>query len=40
MQWHVKVVEVFRDLVRTPKGSRPLGKYRCRWENNIKMDLT
>jgi hypothetical protein len=22
-----------------PEGSRPLGKYRCRWEVNIKMDL-
>jgi len=22
-----------------PEGKRPLGRPRCRWENNIKMDL-
>ena len=22
-----------------PGGKRPLGKLRCRWEDNIKMDL-
>jgi hypothetical protein len=22
-----------------PKGKRPLGRHRRRWENNIKMDL-
>jgi hypothetical protein len=22
-----------------PEGKRPLGKPRCRWEDNIKMDL-
>ena len=22
-----------------PEGKRPLGKLRCRWEDNIKMDL-
>jgi len=22
-----------------PKGKRPLGKPRCRWEDNSKMDL-
>ena len=22
-----------------PKGKRPLGRPRCRWEDNIKMDL-
>jgi hypothetical protein len=22
-----------------PEGKRPLGKARCRWEDNIKMDL-
>jgi hypothetical protein len=26
-------------LVRRPKGKRPLGIPRCRWEDNIKMDL-
>jgi hypothetical protein len=22
-----------------PEGKRPLGRFRCRWKNNIKMDL-
>jgi hypothetical protein len=22
-----------------PEGKRPLGRPRCRWENNIRMDL-
>jgi hypothetical protein len=22
-----------------PKGKRQLGRHRCRWEDNIKMDL-
>jgi hypothetical protein len=22
-----------------PKGKTPLGRHRCRWENNIKIDL-
>jgi hypothetical protein len=22
-----------------PEGKRPLGRHRCRWEDNIKMDL-
>jgi hypothetical protein len=26
-------------LVGRPKGKRPLGKHRHRWEDNIKMDL-
>jgi hypothetical protein len=26
-------------LVGRPEGSRPLGRPRRRWENNIKMDL-
>jgi len=30
---------VHRVLVRKPKGKRPLGRPRCRWEDNIKMDL-
>jgi hypothetical protein len=29
----------YRILVRTPEGERPLGKPRCRWEDNIKIDL-
>ena len=26
-------------LVGKPKGKRPLWRLRCRWEDNIKMDL-
>jgi hypothetical protein len=31
---------VYSVLVGRPKGKRPLGRPRCRWEDNIKMDLT
>ena len=30
---------VYRVLEGKPKGKRPLGRPRRRWENNIKMDL-
>jgi hypothetical protein len=30
---------VHRVLVRRPKGKRPLGRPRRRWEDNINMDL-
>jgi hypothetical protein len=30
---------VWRVLVRKPEGKRPLGRSRCRWEDNIKVDL-
>jgi len=30
---------VYRVLVRTSEGKRPLGRHRFRWEDNIKMDL-
>jgi hypothetical protein len=30
---------VHRVLVERPKGKRPLGRPRRRWEDNIKMDL-
>jgi hypothetical protein len=40
---HVAHVEerrgAYRVLVRKPKGRRPLGRCRHRWEDNIKMDL-
>ncbi|KAJ4432095.1 hypothetical protein ANN_20709 [Periplaneta americana] len=29
----------YRMLVGRPEGKRPLGRPRCRWEDNIKMDL-
>jgi hypothetical protein len=30
---------VYRSLVGTSKGQRPLGRLRCRWGDNIKVDL-
>jgi hypothetical protein len=30
---------VHRVLVGKPEGNRPLGRYRRRWERNIKVDL-
>jgi hypothetical protein len=30
---------VHRVLVGKPEGKRPLGRPRCRWEDNIKLDL-
>jgi hypothetical protein len=30
---------VYRVLVGRPKGKRPLGRPRYRWEDNIKLDL-
>jgi hypothetical protein len=29
----------YRILVRKPEGKRPIGRSRCRWVENIKMDL-
>jgi hypothetical protein len=30
---------VHRVLVGKPEGKRPMGRPRCRWEDNIKMEL-
>jgi len=30
---------LYRVLVGKPEEERPLGRPRCRWEDNIKMDL-
>ena len=30
---------VHRVLVGKPEGKRPLGRFRRRWEDNIKMDI-
>jgi hypothetical protein len=30
---------VYRVLMGKPEGKRPLGRPRCRWEYNIKIDL-
>jgi hypothetical protein len=29
----------YRILVEEPGGKRPIGRPRCRWEDNMKMDL-
>jgi hypothetical protein len=45
MRWVEQVSRVgkrmgaYRVLVGKPEGKRPLGRPRCRWEDNIKMDL-
>ena len=44
MRWEGHVAckgerSVYRVLVGKPKGRRPLGRPRSRWEDNIKMDL-
>jgi hypothetical protein len=31
--------DVYRLLVGRPEGERPLGRPRCKWEGNIKLDL-
>jgi hypothetical protein len=31
--------DVYRVLVGKPEGKRPFGRPRCRWMNNIKIDL-
>jgi len=32
-------MSVYRLLVGKPDGKGPLGRPRCRWQNNIKMEL-
>jgi hypothetical protein len=32
-------IGAYRALVGKPEGTRPLGRPRRRWEDNIKMDL-
>jgi hypothetical protein len=31
--------DVYKVLVGKPEGKKPLGRPRCRWEDNIKMNL-
>jgi hypothetical protein len=35
----IRMIKSRRILVGKSKGNRPLGKPRCRWVDNIKMDL-
>jgi hypothetical protein len=37
-EWSI-LRNAYRSLVRKPKGNRPLGRHRHRWEDNIRMDL-
>jgi len=30
---------IYRVFIQKPEGKRPLGRLRCRWEDNINMDL-
>jgi hypothetical protein len=45
MRWAGNVAQMgerrnaYRILVGKPEGRRPLGRPRCRWVDNIKMDL-
>jgi len=45
MRWVGHVARIGEDrgvqrvLVGKPEGQRPMGRPRCRWEDNIKMDL-
>jgi hypothetical protein len=39
MRWAGEERGVHRVLVGKPEGKRPLGRPRCGWEDNIKMDL-
>ena len=32
-------INAYRVLVGKPEGKRPVGRPRCRWEDNIKVDL-
>jgi hypothetical protein len=36
---HGEGIGVYRVLVGRPRGKRPQGRPRHRWENNIEMDL-
>jgi len=35
----VNIGIILRGLVGKPEGKRPLGRPRCRWEENIEMDV-
>jgi hypothetical protein len=36
---HEEKGNAYRILVGKPEGKRPLGRPRCRWEDNLRMDL-
>jgi hypothetical protein len=38
--WHMDDRSgAYKDLMGRPEGKKPLGRRRCRWEDNIKSDL-
>jgi hypothetical protein len=39
MRWVGHVSGAYNILVGRPEGRRPVGRPRCRWEDNIKIDL-
>jgi hypothetical protein len=39
LAWMREKRKVYRLLVRNPERKRPLRRPRCRWMNNIRMDL-
>jgi hypothetical protein len=45
MRWAGHIVHMgekmktYRVLVGKPEGKRPLGRPKCRWEDNIKLDV-
>jgi len=43
LTWHVARIDEMRSayniLVGKPERGRPRGRIRCRWEDNIKIDL-
>jgi hypothetical protein len=36
---HGEKRNLYKILVRKPEGKRPLGRSRCRWEDDIEKDL-
>jgi hypothetical protein len=34
-----EMINACKILVGKPEGKRPLGRLRCRWKDNIRMDL-
>jgi hypothetical protein len=34
-----KMKDAYKIFIRNPEGKRPLGRPRCSWEDNIKIDL-
>ena len=45
LRWTVRVAHMgekrnaYSVLMWKHEGKRPLGRHRCRWEDNVKMDL-